>query len=410
MTRSLYMTADEVAAALGVSVATVYAYVSRRILSSHRTQGSRATRYLRADVERIQEKGDEPHRVDSNALVTQTRITMLTDNGPYYRGQSAIALSETATLEAVAALLWEVDETEVFPDVPPRPLETVGGLKTLLEGLSAVDRASILFPLIENANPRAYDLSPAGFARTGADVMRWFAAIIVGLDRPSAEPIHKVVVSRSENPKLLEPLVRKLLVLAADHELDPTTYAVRAVANTGVTPYRAALAGLTASTGRRLTYGRSDTLTRFVEEVTATADAKEAIIRRLREGDALPGFGSSLYTAGDPRAAALHQALTEDLDGDQEMRRLNDAIEVAFEVTGQRPDFALLNLFLGRKLGLVRQDGVTLRLARMAGWIANAMEQYHGRDLVRTRASYTGVLPMEDAQEPSPGSASENGA
>lgn len=219
----------------------------------------------------------------------------------------------------------------------------------------------------------------------------------MGLDRPSAEPIHKVVVSRSKTPKLLGPLVRKLIVLAADHELDPTTYAVRAVANTGVTPYRAALAGLTASTGRRLTYGRSDTLTRFVEEVTATADTKEAIIRRLREGDALPGFGSSIYTAGDPRAASLHQALTEGLDGDQEMRRLNDAIEVAFEVTGQRPDFALLNLFLGRKLGLVRQDGVTLRLARMAGWIANAMEQYHGRDLVRTRASYTVVLPMEGA-------------
>ena len=82
--------------------------------------------------------------------------------------------------------------------------------------------------------------------------MRWFAAIMVGLDRPSAQPIHEVVVSRSKTPKLLGPLVRKLLILAADHELDPTTYAVRAVANTGVTPYRAALAGLTASTGRRL--------------------------------------------------------------------------------------------------------------------------------------------------------------
>ncbi len=59
----------------------------------------------------------------------------------------------------------------------------------------------------------------------------------------------------------------------------------------------------------------------------------------------------------------MHLALTEGLNGDHEMRRLNDAIEVAFEVTGQRPDFALLNLFLGRKVGLVRQDGVTLRLA-----------------------------------------------
>jgi len=36
-----------------------------------------------------------------------------------------------------------------------------------------------LLPMIERANPRLYDLSKAGIARAGADLTRWYAAIMV---------------------------------------------------------------------------------------------------------------------------------------------------------------------------------------------------------------------------------------
>lgn len=401
MNDGLYMSAEEAAAALGVSVTTIYAYVSRKIIRSHRPPGTRVSKYWRADIDRVRQKLPVgAARRDANPLVSETQITVITKAGPFYRGQSAIELSETETLESVTALLWQAEERVIFPaeaPVAPRQLEK---LWPMLGGLTTVDKAMAAFPMIERQNPRAHDLSPGGFARTGAEVMRWFATIMVGAERPSAEPLHKVVTSRSPNGEALQDVVRRLLVLSADHELDPTTYAVRAVANTGVNPYRLVLAGLIASTGRRLAYGRVEALSRLIEEIATAAEPEDAVVGRLRDGETLPGFGSRLYPAGDPRAASLLAAINRNLHGDAELKKLNAAITVVRDVTGQEPDLALVNLFIGRKLGLVRQDGITLRLGRIAGWVAHAMEQYHGQDLVRPRAGYVGLLPSKSRPRP----------
>ena len=50
---SEYLTADEAARRLGVKRATLYAYVSRGILSSYRQGIKRQRLYRRADVERL---------------------------------------------------------------------------------------------------------------------------------------------------------------------------------------------------------------------------------------------------------------------------------------------------------------------------------------------------------------------
>jgi citrate synthase len=393
MNQALYMTAEEVATSLGVSVTTVYAYVSRKIIRSHRLQGERTSRYWRADIDRIRQKVPTSAGFPREGLATSTSITVLTEAGPFYRGRSAIALSESESLESTASLLWQMPVTAVFPDTPPAAPADIEGLWKHFEQASAIDRAMAIFPMLEQANPRAFDLSPEGFTRTGGELMRWFAAMLVGAKRASSAPLHEVVASRSDDPEALGDIIRRLLVLCADHELDPTTYAVRAVANSGVTPYRIVLAGLCATTGRRLTYGRADSLMRFLEEIATSPDPKEAVIGRFRDGDPVPGFGSRLYPAGDPRARLLLEHINRNLHGDAELAKLNAAAEAMRDITGLEPDFALVNQFLGRKLGFERKDGVTLRLGRIAGWIAHAMEQYHGHELFRPRAIYTGPLP-----------------
>jgi citrate synthase len=181
--------------------------------------------------------------------------------------------------------------------------------------------------------------------------------------------------------------------LSADHELDPTTYAVRAVANAGINPYRLLLAGLIASTGRRLAYGRSQAVSRLLDEVCASTAPRDVVIGRLKDGEAIPGFGSPLYPQGDPRATTLLAAIDRNLPSDVEVQRLHTAIGTVRELTGLEPDFGMVNLFLGRKFGLANQAGISLRLGRMAGWMAHAMEQYHEHDLVRPHAPYVGPLP-----------------
>src|SRR6202012_2070553 len=96
------------------------------------------------------------------------------------------------------------------------------------------------------------------------------------------------------------------LVLFADHELTPTTYAVRAIANTGATPYQAVAAGLLASKGQRIAEGRLPAIRRFIEEVLGEADPARPVLERHRAGEAIPGFARQEFApTGDARAGAL---------------------------------------------------------------------------------------------------------
>jgi citrate synthase len=54
-----------------------------------------------------------------------------------------------------------------------------------------VNQALALFPLLEAANPRSYDLSQVGMARTGADILRWLCALTLGRPAPVVDPIHE---------------------------------------------------------------------------------------------------------------------------------------------------------------------------------------------------------------------------
>jgi citrate synthase len=57
------------------------------------------------------------------------------------------------------------------------------------------------------------------------------------------------------------------------------------------------------------------------------------------------------------------------------------------------PDFVIPLTFVGYRLGLIGREGILMRVARTAGWIAHAMEQYHSQELVRPRTVYLGDLP-----------------
>jgi len=190
---ALYTTAKEAAAALGVSIPTLYAYVSRGLIRSQGVAGSRNRRYWKVDIERLKGRripdehgaGQPGSGEETKGLVDETKITLLTQRGLYYRGRDVAELAETETFESVAALLWEADPATVFGKSLPSAPPSYAKLRRSLAELTVVEQAMALFPLIERANPRSYDLSKAGFARTGADLSRWFAAILVGANAPS---------------------------------------------------------------------------------------------------------------------------------------------------------------------------------------------------------------------------------
>lgn len=390
----LYLSAKQAAAALKIAVPSLYAYVGRKGIRSQSVPGTRARLYWREDIDRIagQQGAERMVKLDS-ILVPETKITLITDMGPYYRGRSAIELSETATLEETAALLWEQEADALFGLAPEIP-KGFARARAALAQLAPSDQAVALFPLLEAANPRSFDRSALGFARTSADLIRWLATIVAQAPRPTAEPVH-VVLSRafSADDAYLD-IIRRLLVLFADHELSPTTYAVRAVANTGSTPYQAVMAGLVASRGQRIIEGRGPSIRRFLQEMMSDPDPETPVVERCRAGEPLPGFSHSLYPGGDMRARSLLPILEGKFGSQDEFRRLSRAISVAREVAGVEPDLALLALFVERRLNRRSAFGWIQIVARSVGWIAHAREQMDSMPLVRPRTAYTGVLPI----------------
>src|SRR5262249_43689474 len=113
-----YLTSAQAAASLGVTRATLYAYASRGQLRSENIPGQpRARRYYREDVERLRDRTEsrrDPARAAARSLhwggpVLESAITLIQDGTVYYRGQDAIALARTSTLEQVARLLWGME-------------------------------------------------------------------------------------------------------------------------------------------------------------------------------------------------------------------------------------------------------------------------------------------------------------
>src|SRR5215831_7666709 len=121
MAAEQYLTAGEAAGALGVSLATLYAYTSRGQLHSEPVPGSpRERRYLRHEVERLLERKEtrrDPAKAAARGLhwgspVLESGLTLIEGGAVYYRGRDVLKLAERATLEEVAGLLWDAPPEE----------------------------------------------------------------------------------------------------------------------------------------------------------------------------------------------------------------------------------------------------------------------------------------------------------
>src|SRR5260221_12943424 len=114
-----FVSAADAAQALGVAVPTLYAYVGRKHIRTRRMLGTRQTQYWWPDIERVRSRERLPGREQNDpGVVHETSITLMTQRGPFYRGQSAIELAKSHSFESVAALLWNVDEASVFTAKP----------------------------------------------------------------------------------------------------------------------------------------------------------------------------------------------------------------------------------------------------------------------------------------------------
>lgn len=378
------LTAQQAAARLGVSRQTLYAYVSRGLLRAHGTDDPRQRRYDAEAVSRLaaqRRRGRRPKDVAKATLdwglpVLESGLTLIRDGQLFYRGQDAVALAETATLEDVAALLWDLPAA--FGPVPP---------PVAMSGAAADDPLLTGFAVQTQDDPTAsWQTDPTRLALGCGALVRILAACVTGR-RGSAAPVHLDLAQAWTLDAAGADLVRRALVLCADHELNASGFTARCVASTGASLRAAVIGGLAALSGglHGGMTGRIETLWRGLEP----GQTLTGLRAHLTSGQTLPGFGHPLYPDGDIRAAAL---LARIIPSSPETGAF---VSAARDLTGQTPNIDFALVALRRHLRLPEGAAFGLfALGRSAGWIAHALEQRRTGQLIRPRAIYTGPMPV----------------
>ncbi|MGY3603234.1 MULTISPECIES: citrate synthase family protein [unclassified Bradyrhizobium] len=396
----LYLSAREAAAELAISPATLYAYVSRGLIRSEPSADSRSHRYRAEDIRGLKERrtpSPEPRGLrsfDADLPVMDSAIATITEDGPIYRGVNCVDLAEKDTLDHTATLLWDV--TGVDPFAPNNCPFVSGEMRAIAEAAhraAPIDRAIAVLALAASADPRAFTRAPDGRAMVGARIVRLLVATMLNRE-PSSEPLHvQIAGAWASGNKHAADLIRRTLVLLADHELNASTFTARCAASTGLNLYDAVIAGLAALKGPK--HGGAGVLASRLVKTLVDQDVEPVIRERVALGERFAGFGHGVYRRGDPRAQSLLDALARAGAARKFTREVPERIA---EATGEfvNIDYALavlvhsLRLPLGSELAL-------FAMARSVGWIAHASEQLqHGR-LIRPRARYVGPAPGRSA-------------
>lgn len=377
-----WIAADEARERLGVRPQTLYAYVSRgRVQVRADPHNPRRSLYRAADIAALAERKSrsrKPAEVAAGAIawgepVLASAITTVSGGRLFYRGRDAVELAETETLESVARLLRGGHGAALKSADRARPPE--GASMTSRAFLALAARAGV-DPPMRGRNALALAVEAA----TLLDVMTDAVAGQVG----GGAIANRLALAWGQGPGGPgADLIRRALVLLADHELNPSAFAARVAASTGSSLAASALAGLAALSGPRHG-GAAAAIQAFAAEAAQTSP-REALALRLAEDRALPGFGHQLYHDKDPRA----DALLDRFEPIPELARLRATVTA---VTGLEPnvDFALVAIC--ETLKLPKEAPFALfAVARCAGWIAHAIEQNQTGGLIRPRARYIGV-------------------
>jgi citrate synthase len=398
--KTAWVGTDEAIELLGVSRATLYAYVSRgRVRSEAVPGGNRRSRYSRDDLERLVARSRErrnPAKAAEQALhwglpILESKITLIADERMYYRGRDASELARASSLAEVAALLWTGSADGGGAFAPVKPTGVPRGARP--EG-SFVAAAQAALALAAAADPLAFDLRPRAVVQAGWRIL-WQLARVAAGGKPTGgkadagATIDATLAAAWGVPRSVD-LVRAALILSADHELNVSTFTARCVASAGGSPYGVVIAGLAALEGTRHG-GTTARIEASWEALRRARGLRAALADKLRRGEAIEGFGHRLYARGDPRAAVLLGLLPSS----KAAAFARELAATAQDVLGEAPtvDFALVAV--ARSLGLPNGAALTLfALGRALGWIAHALEQYAQVAIIRPRAKYVGEAPQ----------------
>lgn len=410
---SEYVGGTEAAAILGIKPQTLYTYVSRGALQSLPTPHGRRHLYLRADIEKLRSRPRARLSVAAAAAsamyagdpIIPTSITEITVAGPCYRGRLASELATAGVaFENVAEFLWTgellEEEAVLWTHEPLAP--QVNRLAAALRGSYPAAPLAHVFSLFALSigmarGPRSNRLRTSSTALAARQVIQAFAGCFGYVSTRHAyracragESIAVAILRASEIACTDEKirLVNALLVMLADHELSPATFAARIAASSGADLQACLVAAIETSSGRRISevYDRT-------EEFLRAAGSKAQLMRRARElqarGRVPPGFNQPIYPRGDPRAPYIFELIGSVVRRSRELDKIVAFLEDAEHELEIKPRAEFAVVAVAQALGFPPRAAAGLYvIARVAGWVAHIMEQRMSSALLRPRAKF----------------------
>ncbi|WP_203645271.1 citrate synthase [Streptomyces sp. SID14478] len=395
----------ETAELLGVKPETVYAYVSRGQLSSRRGQGRRGSTFDAAEVEALARRNRREGTSSSgpDELSVRTRLTLIEQDRYFFRGVDAAQLAADHSYEEVAEWLWtgSLRSGAGFT----APAESLAAARqavcALPEHSSPVDQLRVAAVAAATVDPLRYDLSEDSVLGAARSLIPTLAAALP-LRRSTyrdGEPIARRLWGRLSYKEPDEASLRALdlaLGLLVDHDLAASTLAVRVAASARAHAYAAVSAGLGVLEGP-LHGAASGLAHRMLLDVLDRGSAGHVVADELRAGRRVPGLGHRLYKGEDPRATALFAALEELPAAQPALAAARDVVATTARHTDLHANVDLALAAFTASYGMAAEAGETIfAVARTAGWIAHALEEYGERPLrMRPTGHYVGPRPPQ---------------
>lgn len=380
-----WVTLDEACRLLGIRPQTIYAYVSRRKIEVVPDPAdTRRSLYRAEDIAALAKRkqaGRKHETLATNTLFGSepsipTELCAFVRGRPYYRGQDAVTLAGSATLEEAARLLWGADHVVDFSC----PLPVRSGEPGRLAAFTALAALAASGHSTRGRLTRVLHIEGQGLVGQLASA---FGA------RHGRQPVHlRLARGWKQSPEVAD-LLRTAMVLLADHELTSSAFAARIAASAGASLPACLLTGLCTLSGP-LHGDASGRVQALFNEVIRLGDDK-VLAHYLSTGLPLAGFGHHLYPDGDPRAAAL-------LARFEPPEVIARFIEKVTDLTGLQPniDVALAALVAHHRLPTDAAFGL-FATARSVGLLAHCIEQLGVQQVIRPRGRYVGLMPSMPA-------------
>jgi len=389
------LSADQAAARLGVRKATLYAYVSRGLLTAVAAPGqTRESRYPVWEVDRLRQGRRNgrrsapplPGTLFDGLPLLDTELTGVVDGDIVVRGRALVPWARQVSLEQAAAVLWSVRAEAAFSG--PAPV-LPDAWHRAAEGLQDADPASRAVALWGLAMPHlngGVHLQGDELAAALGQHLRVFVGCWLA-QAPDVTPLHLQVAHAWRVDDAGHDAVRLALVLCADVMMNLMGLSGRMVASVQGSLAACLLASLTYGFAR-LSGGEFEAVEALFDELEDTGSLAQVAASYRARGEALPGIHHQLFPRGDPRAAALVQAAAE-LGSTAATWLANAADGPPLHPT---LDFGLVAL--RRALKAPRQAPLILaHLPRAAGTLAQVLEQRAQGQRMWVQARYVGPVP-----------------